>query len=60
MSELLFGVVLTSVILVFSFIFGDWDDVIKKFKKTKSTRTVKYGDEKITFNKKTGKIVKHG
>lgn len=57
MSELLFGVVLTSVILVFSFIFGDWDDVIKK---TKSTRTIKYGDEKITINKKTGKITKHG
>ena len=60
MSELIFGLAFTTLIVVFSILFGEWDDVFKKSKKTKKTYTVKYGDEKITFDKKTGKIVKHG
>jgi hypothetical protein len=60
MSELIFGLVFTGVVLVFSFLFGEWDDVFKKSKKPKKTYTVKYGDEKITFDKETGKIIKHG
>lgn len=59
MSELLFGITLTLVILLFSWVFGDLDHVFKKESSRKNTITFKYGDEKITFNKQTGKITKN-
>jgi hypothetical protein len=57
MSELVFGFILTAAIMLVSWVLGDWKNI---FPKRKNTYTVKYGDEKITFNRKTGKITKHG
>ena len=56
MSELIFGFVLTAVIMILSWILGDWNDI---FPKRKNKYTVKYDKGKqITFYK-NGKIVNH-
>ena len=47
---------IVTLVLIFSFIFGDWTDI---FPKRSSNFTIKLGSYKIIYNRKTGKITKN-
>ena len=47
---------IVALVLIFSLIFGSWDDILPNHKES---FTVKLGSYTITYNRKTGKITKN-
>jgi|TARA_B100001094_G_scaffold200039_1_gene194106 hypothetical protein len=56
MPQILPMILVVAAVFVFSLLFGDWEDI---FPKRKSKVTMKFGDDKITYDRKTGKVTKH-
>ncbi len=48
--------VIVLFVFILSLVFGSWDDIIPNHKES---WTIKLGNYKITYNRKTGKITKN-
>ena len=55
MLQILPMILVVVFVFIFSLLFGDWEDIFLKIKKS---FTIKLGSYKITYNRKTGKFTK--